>query len=199
MKKIITISREFGAGGGEIGERLAKELGYACYNKELILKAASESNADMKSIMKWDEKIPADFGNTKSLLDFYNIPLSDRLFECQQQVIREFGEKGNCVIIGRNGNHVLKEFDNCLHVFIHADPHWRLKRMKKKMPDVSESKISEQIRSIDRMRKKYCTYYTNTEFGNSENYDICLNTSRLGISTCLDILVKLVRENEKRK
>lgn len=199
MKKIITISREFGAGGGEIGERLAKELGYVCYNKELILKAASESNADMKSIMKWDEKIPADFGNTKSLLDFYNIPLSDRLFECQQQVIREFGEKGNCVIIGRNGNHVLKEFDNCLHVFIHADPHWRQKRMKKKMPDVSESKISEQIRSIDKMRKKYCTYYTNTEFGNSENYDICLNTSRLGISTCLDILVKLVRENEKRK
>lgn len=195
MKKIITISREFGAGGGEIGERLARALGYECYNKELILKAASQSNVDMKSIIKWDEKVPLDFGFTQSLFDFYNRPLSDRLFEAQKEVIREFGEKGKCVIIGRNGNQILKEFDSCLHVFIHADPYWRLKRMKKKMPEVSEAKISEEIRAIDKMRKKYCTYYTNTEFGKAEYYDITLNTSRLGIDACLEILIKLAKEN----
>lgn len=194
MKKIITISREFGAGGSEIGERLAKELGYAYYDKELILKAAVASNVDIKNIIKWDEKVPVDFGNTESLFDFYNTPLSERLFEAQKQVIKEYGEKGNCVIIGRNGNEILKEFDSCLHVFIHADTNWRLKRLRKKMPEVSEAKISEQIRSIDKMRKKYCTYYTNTEFGNPQYYDVCLNISRLGLNTCLKMLVELVNE-----
>lgn len=195
MKKIITISREFGAGGGEIGERLAKALGYECYNKELILKAAGKSNVDMQSIVKWDEKIPVDFGFTQSLFDFYNRPLSETLFEAQKKVIRELGEKGDCVIIGRNGNHILKEYDNCLHVFIHGDSYWRLKRLKKKMPDVSEAKISEEIRAIDKMRKKYCTFYTNTEFGKSEYYDISLNTSRLGIDTCLEILIGLAKDH----
>ncbi len=194
MKKIITISREFGAGGGEIGEKLAKALGYECYNKELILKAAAKSNVDVQSIIKWDEKVPTELGFGQSLFEFYNRPLSETLFEAQKNVIREFGEKGKCVIIGRNGNQILKEYDNCLHVFIHADPYWRLKRMKKKMPGVSEEKLNEEIRTIDKMRRKYCTFYTNTEFGKAEYYDITLNTSRLGIEKSLDILINLVKE-----
>ncbi len=194
MKKIITISREFGAGGGEIGEKLAKALGYECYNKELILKAAAKSNVDVQSIIKWDEKVPTELGFGQSLFEFYNRPLSETLFEAQKNVIREFGEKGKCVIIGRNGNQILKEYDNCLHVFIHADPYWRLKRMKKKMPGVSEEKLNEEIRTIDKMRRKYCTFYTNTEFGKAEYYDITLNTSRLGIEKSLDILINLAKE-----
>lgn len=194
MRKIITISREFGAGGGEIGERLAKVLGYECYNKELILKAAAKSNVDVQSIIKWDEKVPVEFGIGQSLFEFYNRPLSETLFEAQKNVIREFGEKGNCVIIGRNGNQILKEYDKCLHVFIHADPYWRLNRMKRKMPNVPESKLIEEIRSIDKMRRKYCTFYTNTEFGKAEYYDITLNTSRLGIESCLKILTGLAKE-----
>lgn len=194
MKKVITISREFGAGGGELGEKLAKELGYACYNKELILKAAGEADADIKSLMKWDERIPLDFKNTESLLDFYNIPLSDKLFEAQTKVIKRLGEQGSCVIIGRNGNQILKEYDDCLHVFIHADPVWRCMRLKKKMPQLSEAGIYEQLRSIDKMRRKYCTYYTNTEFGAPQCYDVCLNTSRLGIQTCLKLLKELIHQ-----
>jgi Cytidylate kinase len=191
MKKIITISREFGAGGGEIGRKVAEALHYEYYDKELILRAARESNVDMESLMRWDEKVPMDFGFAQSLFDFYNKPLSEKLFNAQQQVIKEIGEKGSCVIVGRNANTILKEFDYALHVFIHADPNWRLERMKIKMPDATEAKINEEIRIIDKIRRKYCSYYTNTEFGVADYYDICLNTSNLGIDTCVDIICKL--------
>jgi cytidylate kinase len=194
MKKIITISREFGAGGGEMGRQIAKALNYEYYDKEIILRAARESNVDVEHLLKWDEKVPLDFGFAQSLFDFYNRPLSDRLFEIQKQVIRKIGEKGNCVIVGRNANMILKEFDHTLHLFVHADPHWRLERMKKKMPNLKEAKVTEQIHAIDRTRKKYCSYYTNTEFGVADYYDISLNTGTIGIANCVDIICNLARQ-----
>ncbi len=193
MKKIITISREFGAGGGEIGKKVARALNYEYFDKELILKVARESNVDVESILKWDEKVPMDFGFAQSLFDFYNKPLSERLFEVQQQIIKKIGEKGNCVIVGRNANTILKEFDKGLHVFIYADSSWRLERMKDRMPDATESEISEELKAIDKARKKYCAYYTNTEFGYADYYDICLNTSTIGIDICADIVCRLAK------
>lgn len=194
MKKIITISREFGAGGSEIGRLVAKTLNYEFYDKEIILKAARESNVDVESLLRWDEKVPMNFGFAQSLFDFYNKPLSEKLFEVQQQVIKEIGEKGNCVIVGRNANTILKEFDNGLHVFVHAEPYWRLERMKKIMPDATEAEITEEMRMIDKKRKKFCSYYTNTEFGVADYYDICMNTSKLGIETCVDVICKLAKQ-----
>ena len=194
MKKIITISREFGAGGGEIGRSVAKALNFDFYDKEIILKAARESNVDVESMLKWDEKVPMNFGFAQSLFDFYNKPLSEKLFDVQQKVIKEIGEKGNCVIVGRNANTILKEFDHGLHVFVHADPYWRMERMKEKMPETTEAKISEELRLIDKSRKKFCMYYTNTEFGVADYYDICFNTSKLGIAACVDIICNLARQ-----
>lgn len=194
MKKIITISREFGAGGGEIGRSVAKALNYDFYDKEIILKAARESNVDVESMLKWDERVPMNFGFAQSLFDFYNKPLSEKLFDVQQKVIKEIGEKGNCVIVGRNANTILKEFDHGLHVFVHADPYWRMERMKKKMPDTTEAKISEELRIIDKSRRKFCMYYTNTEFGVADYYDICFNTSKLGIDACVDIICNIARQ-----
>ena len=109
MKKIITISREFGAGGGEIGRRLADSLGYDYYDKELILMAAAQADIDVSSLIEWDEKVPVNFGFTQSLFNFYNKPLSEKIFQAQKQVIRKIGEKGHCVIVGRNANAILKE------------------------------------------------------------------------------------------
>ena len=191
MRKIITISREFGAGGSAIGTEVAKRLGYDFYDKAIILKAAKESNIDVESLLKWDEKVPMNFGFAQSLFDFYNRPLNEKLFEIQRDVIRKIGEKGNCVIVGRNANTILKQFDNCLHVFVHADPYWRMEHMKEKMPDTTEAKISEEIRAIDKARKKYCAYYTNTEFGVADYYDISLNSSTLGIETCIETICKI--------
>lgn len=193
MRKIITISREFGAGGSAIGTEVAKRLGYEFYDKAIILRAAKESNIDVESILRWDEKVPANFGFAQSLFDFYNRPLNEKLFEVQKDVIRKIGEKGNCVIVGRNANTILKEFDNSLHVFVHAAPYWRIEHMKEKMPDTTEAKISEEMRAIDKARKKYCAYYTNTEFGVADYYDISLNSSTLGIETCIETICNIAR------
>ncbi len=193
MQKIITISREFGAGGGEIGRKVAQALNYEYYDKDLIFQAARESNVDVESLLKWDETVPMNFGFAQSLFDFYNKPLSEKLFHAQTEVIRTIGEKGNCVIVGRNANSILKEFDHALHVFIHANSYWRQERMKGLMPNTKEAKIIEQIRAIDKKRRKYCTYHTKTEFGAAAYYDISFNTSKLGIDTCVDIICDLAR------
>lgn len=191
MRKIITISREFGAGGGEIGRKVAERLNYEYYDKELILKSVRESNLDMESMLKWDEKVPMNFGFAQSLFDFYNKPLSEKLFQVQRQVITEIGEKGNCVIVGRNANMILKEYDHVLHAFIRAEASWRLDRMKSRMPDTSETKLMEEIKTIDKARRKYCSYYTNTEFGMADYYDVCLSTSTLGMDACVDTICNL--------
>ncbi len=194
MKKIITISREFGAGGGTIGRAVADELGYEYYDKAIILRAARESNVDVESMLKWDESVPTNFGFAQSLFDFYNKPLNEKLFEAQREIIRQIGEKGNCVIVGRNANTVLKEFDNGLHIFVHADPYFRMERMREKMSGATDAKILEEIRSIDKKRKKYCSYYTDTEFGVADYYDLCLSTSTLGIDTCVKLICNLAKE-----
>lgn len=195
MQKIITISREFGAGGGEIGRKVAKALNYEFYDKDLLFQAARESNIDVESMLKWDESVPMNFGFAQSLFDFYNKPLNEKLFSALKEVVKTIGEKGNCVIVGRNANSILKEFDFALHVFVQADAYWRQERMKGIMTDATESKINEQIRVIDKKRKKYCHYHTKTDFGDAKYYDICFNTSKLGIDACVDIICDLARKN----
>lgn len=194
MRKIITISREFGAYGGTIGQEVAKRLGYEFYDKEIILQSARNSNVDVESFHKWDEKVPMNFGFAQSLFDFYNKPLTEKLFAAQKKVIRKIGEKGNCVIVGRNANSVLRAYDHALHVFIYAEPYFRIMHLKEKMPELSEAKIIERIRSVDKTRRKYCAYYTDTEFGVADFYDICLSSSTLGVDTCVDIICQLAEK-----
>lgn len=194
MKRIITISREFGASGGTIGQEVAKRLGYEYYDKEIILRSAREANLDIASLEKWDEKIPMNFGFAQSLFDFYNKPLNEKLFDAQRKVIRAIGEKGNCVIVGRNANAILGEYDRALHVFIHAHPYWRLQHLKSKMPDETDAKIMERMKDVDKKRRKYCSYYTNTIFGMAEYYDLCLSSSALGTESCIDLICDLAEK-----
>lgn len=188
MKKIITISREFGAGGGEIASKLASDLGWEYYDKALIFAAARESNMDVKEFVEWDEKVPVQFGFTQSLFDLYNKPLSEKIVEGQKKAIRDFANKGNCIIVGRNANNILKEFDHSIHIFIMADLNWRIERMKGRMPDIPENKVADYIKAIDKCRAKYCLHNTKTTFGDADNYDLCLSTSKLGIEKCVEII-----------
>lgn len=194
MKKIITISREFGAGGSTIGKKVAEALGYEFYDKSIILQAASEKNIDVLKVLKNDEEAPFLTGFTQSLFDFYSKPVNEQIFEAQKQVIRKFGEHGNCVIVGRNANQILQEFDDSLHIFVHATLWWRVEYLKNnRMQGVPEEKILKDIEKVDRKRCKYCTYYTNTEFGDSRFYDLCLNSAKLGIDRCVETIVELSR------
>ncbi len=195
MKKIITISREFGAGGSTIGHAVAQKIGFEFYDKELILQAAKASNVDADTLMKWDEKVPTNFGFAQSLFDFYNKPLGEKIYSAQTEAIRKIGEKGRCIIVGRNADSILKEYDHSLHVFIYGDYHWRLNRMQEKMPDVPREKLSEQLVAIDKARKKYCAYFTGREFGVADSYDICLNASALGIEQCVEILSSVAQND----
>lgn len=194
MKKIITISREFGAGAGEIGKDLADELGYEYYDKELILQAARNSNLDVWQIEKWDERVAVNIGFAQSLFDFYNRSLDEKLFAAQSDIIKKIAEKGNCVIVGRNANTILKYFDNALHVFISADSEWRLQRMLTKYPETTQKQMATQLSNIDKQRRKYCSYYTHTEFGNSAYYDLCVNTSRLGLEKAKELIIEAAKK-----
>jgi cytidylate kinase len=189
MKNIITISRQFGAGGSTIGQAVADRLGYYYCDKDIILKAAMESgNLTPQEVRNYDERVPREFGFGQSLFDFYNKPLDERLFDAQKEAIKKVAESGNCVIVGRNANIILQEFDRTLHVFVSATEHYRIDHMKAKMPGCSEKEIMDHLRSVDKARKKYCKYYTHTEFGNAEYYDLCLKSSSLGIENCIDII-----------
>ena len=189
MKNIITISRQFGAGGSTIGQAVAERLGYYYCDKDMIVRAALESgNLTPEEIRYYDERVPKEFGFGQSLFDFYNKPLDERLFMAQREAIRKLAEKGNCVIVGRNANIVLKEYDRTLHVFVSATEHFRVNRMKEKMPELTEEKVLDRVHTVDKVRKKYCKHYTHTEFGNAQFYDLCVKSSTLGIEQCVDII-----------
>lgn len=194
MKKIITISRDFGSAGGTIGKRVADKLGFEYFDKELIIQAARDVSLDIEKIIKYDEKVPIAFGFAQSLFDLYAEPVEESLFEAQKKIIRKIAEHGKCVIVGRNADHIVSAFDDVLKVFIHADENWRIKYLKNdKMKDKSEEKIADAIHSIDRHREKFCKYWTHKEFGAAKNYDITLNSSSLGIDQCVEIIYQLAK------
>lgn len=198
MKNIITISRQFGAGGSTIGQAVAERLGYYYCDKDMIVRAAIENGSlSPEEIRFYDERVPKQFGFGQSLFDFYNKPLDEKLFNAQREAIKKVAEKGNCVIVGRNANIILKEYDKSLHVFISASERFRLKRMMGKMPNDSEAKVLEKLHSVDKARKKYCKYYTDTEFGNAQFYDLSVKSSTLGIDKCIDLICSAAQEDQE--
>ena len=190
MRKVITIAREFGAGGGEIGRRVAKELGIQFYDKDIILRTAlANPKLDPEDVRRWDERVPSSFGFAQSLFDFYNKPLDERLWQAQRDAIREMANHESCVIVGRNSEYILHEFDHCLHVFAHAGFPWRVKRLSGMMPGVSLDQVASDVKQADRARKKNCEYYTRTVYGDSRNYDLTLNTEKLGIDKAVQLVL----------
>ncbi len=192
MPKVVTISREYGAGGSTIGKAVADRLGIEYLDKAIILTTAYEAGVDAKDVFKLTETGPSKFS---SVFDFYNKPLNEKLFAAQSEVIKLFGERGNCLIVGRNANSILREYDDTLHVFIHGSLDFRRNHMMKKemYKGVSVDKMNDLIKTVDKRRKKYCDYYTGTEFGDAKNYDLCLDSSRLGFEKCIDIICDLAK------
>ena len=189
MKRIITIGREFGAGGGELGRRLARDLGIAYYDRDIILRTAKASaHLSPEQVRRWDERVPHEFGFTQSLFNFYSRPLSEELWEAQVKAIRELANKESCVIVGRNADYILKEYDHCLRVFVHADRSWRLLRIRKEMPDVPLSVLESDMDTADRARRAYCEKMTGRTYGDSRNYDLTLCISSLGFEKAYQLL-----------
>ncbi len=193
MKKIITINRKFGAAGGKIGRLVAERLGFDYIDHELVENAAIKANLSFDQSSDLDEKVPHEYGFAQSLFGVYRTTLEDRFMEAQKKVIEQFGNKGRCVIVGRNADAILQEFDNTLHVFIYGSVSWRLNYIKGLYPDLSYSELKDLLHDVDRGRSKYCSFYTQREFGLAENYDLCLCSSSLGIEKCVDIICDLAQ------
>ena len=189
MKRIITIGREFGAGGGTLGRRLAKELGIEYYDRDIILATAKASaHLTPEQVRQWDERVPKEFGFTQSLFNFYSKPLGEELWNAQVHAIRELADKESCVIVGRNADYILKEYDHCLRVFVHANRSWRLLLMRQEMPDTPWNVLESDMDTADRARRAYCEKMTGRTYGDSRNYDLTLCTSKLGLEKAYQLL-----------
>lgn len=195
MGFIITIAREFGAGGGEIGSEVAKRLKVPYYDKAIILMAAKNSRLDVECIKKWDENVPSTLGFGQSLFDFYSQPLNEEIFEAQKKAIQTLAAQGSCVLVGRNADYILKEYDHVLRVFIHAGLEWRVSRMSSKMPQLTRNKVEIETKKVDKKRKKYCEFYTGREWGKASDFELCLNSERLGIECCVEIIMQTIKNS----
>lgn len=191
MKKVITISRQFGSGGRLIGRELANRLGYRYFDKELIEEVAKETGLDKEFIEKNCEnagtrhRLLFNFGSGSS-----GYSLRDELYKVMCAIITRIGEEGNCVIVGRGADYILKDRNDVLNVFIRSDEEHRLERAKA-MYGVEET--YDSLENRDATRKLFYSNYTGRKWGDPENYDMVLDSGRLGEDLCIDIIEKAAR------
>ena len=189
MKKIITISREFGAGGRSIGREVAGKLGIAFYDRDIILKTAQETtDLTADEIRKFEEKTHINVGFTQSLFDYYSRPIDEKVWDAQIKAIRHLADKESCVIVGRNADYILREFDHLLKVFVYADKNWRVQHLKTLMLD-SEAEIEAKMNQVDKARKNYCSKLTGRSYGDTHNYDLSINTGKLGFDKAVELIL----------
>ncbi len=191
MNRVITISREFGSGGREIGFRLAEKLGIPFYDKELISMASENSNITEDAFHANDEVIVQterqnhEYVSVNPFSPIYEIPVSDQIFIAQSQMIRRLAQQGPCVIIGRCSDFVVEDG---FHVFICSTMKNRVERILKLQPDENPKRLESKIRCIDQKRRDYYQYYTGNEWGNPRNYHLSLNSARVGIEQCVEMI-----------
>ena len=191
VKRIITISREFGSGGRFIGEEVAKKLGIKYYDKDIIAQIAEQSGFSPEYITERAELSPKKglFAYAFSGRDVTGKSIEDMVYEAQRKVILEIAEKESCVIIGRNADFILKDRDNVLNVFIHGDMPEKLARICK-LYHVTEEEAEKMMADIDKRRMTNYRFYTDQKWGMAKNYTLSLNSSELGYDLCEKIIMK---------
>ncbi len=198
-KRIITISREFGSGGRTIGHIVAQALGIPYYDKELVDQVALESGFASKFVEEHGEHSPG-----RSMFSYAFVPqgvpgvmnglsTADFLWNVQCSVILQLAEKGPCVIVGRNADYILKDREDALHAYIYADMDFRAERIVRLYGESEKSPIA-RLQEKDKRRKVNYQHYTGRTWGMSQNYDICLCSSTLGVEKCADIIVDIVNK-----
>jgi len=200
-KKIITISREFGSGGRSIGRAVAEKLGIPFYDKELVDQIAMESGFAPKYVEEHGEHAPGksifsyafSHHGTSGMMN--GLSAADFLWNIQCNVILQLADKGPCVIVGRNADYILKDRDDCLHVFISADKDYRAERIVRLYGE-SEKSPEARLQEKDKRRSVNYQHYTGRDWGKSQNYDICLNSSSIGEKACVELIVDIVNRSK---
>lgn len=196
---IVNVGRQLGAGGRQVGRLLADEFGLAYYDNELLSLAAKESGYCEELFQQKDER-RGFFGHTFRLFApafhanaYFNDSLSDeQLFRIQSEVIRKAAEQGNCVFIGRAADYVLRDKPNCVNVFLTADEPDRVRAVMERR-GVGEKAALAILRKGDARRSAFYNYYTAKTWGAADAYDLCLNTSRLGIEGTFRLIAQYIR------
>ena len=193
-KRIITISREFGSGGHFIGEEVAKKLGIAYYDKNIIGQIAEKSGLSPEYIQENAELSPKKglFAYAFSGRDITGKSVEDMVYEVQRNIILELAEKEPCVIIGRNADYILKDRDDVLNVFIHGDMPEKIKRITG-LYIVKEKEAVKMMADTDKRRRTNYNFYTDQNWGKASNYTLCLNSSQLGYDRCEMIIMECVK------
>ncbi len=208
MNTIITIGRQFGSQGREIGEKIAEYFKIPCYDKELLSRAAKESGFCEEMIENHDER-PTNsflynlvmdtysFGYNAS--SFIDMPISHKVFLAQFDTIKKIADEGPCVIVGRCADYALSEYKNCLNIFIYADEASKIKHLCERFSDLNEQKARDMIAKKDKQRQSYYNYYSSKKWGRADSYDLCINSAKLGVEGTVKLITQYVEDFEEKR
>lgn len=196
---IITIGRQFGSGGREIGEKLAQKLNIPFYDKELLKRAAKESGLCEEIVENFDEKPTSSFLYSLVMDPYslgysnngFDLPLNHKVFLAAFDTIKKVADEGSCVIVGRCADYALHDYDNCLNLFIQAPMSDRIARISKKY-DLSEDKAKDMIVKKDKQRASYYNYYSTHKWADIKNYHMAIDSSFLGVDGTVDMIIELL-------
>lgn len=200
INTIITIGRQFGSGGREIANTVSEKLGIPVYDKEMLAVAAKDSGICQELFESHDEK-PTNSFLYSLVMDTYSMgyspntymdmPLNHKVFLAQFDAIRKIANEGSCILVGRCADYALESYENCLSVFIHASLDARIRRIAS-LYDLTDVKAKDMILKSDKKRATYYNYYTNKKWGAAESYELCLDSSKLGIQGTSDAIISYV-------
>ena len=203
--QIITIGRQFGSGGREIGETIAKKLNIPFYDKELITMAAEQSGISAEVFEKADEKasntllyalLLASFPMSMHSAQANDLPLNDKLFLIQFDIIKRIAKAGPCVIVGRCSNYMLRDYTNVVNAFIHAPLEARIERVMR-IYSVDRRGAEDMMQKTDKRRATYYSYFTNSKWSEIGNYDIAVNSAKLGVDGSAEMIRDFARRKEQ--
>lgn len=195
-KVIVTIARQYGSGGKTIGQMLAKDLGINCYSREILRMASDDSGINEKLFNQVDERLKASpvFHISKSVYSGQLIPPDSddfvskaNLFNYQAKIIKELARQESCVIIGRCADFVLKDNPNVVSVFVHAPKDYCMQQAMERS-SMSEKDMEKYIVKKDKYRGDYYRHYTGHDWNDARNYDLCLDSSKLGFDKCVETI-----------
>lgn len=199
MNKIITIGREFGSGGRELGRKLAEYLGFEYYDKEIISEISKNTSLSEQYVQQVMEKNPHDLfpitvAHTFSYIDTYAMQQKQAVYVEQEKVIKSMADKSNCIIVGRCADYILRDYDP-FKIFVYAGMQSKIKRCFERETDkeqFSEKKMRRYIKNVDKNRARYYDFYTGLKWGDKLNYDICVNTTDMNFDEIVPHLAKMI-------
>lgn len=199
MGKVITVARQFGSGGRELGRRLAEELGIEYYDNEILSEIAKHTSLAEQYVQSVVERtphslMPITIGRSFACVDNYGLRQVQSVYQAQSEIIRELAEKSDCVIIGRCADYILRD-SHPVRLFVYAQMDSRIKRCMEReqgADTLSEKEIRRRILDMDKNRAKYYEFYTGNTWGDKLNYDLCINTTDKVIKQLIPAIVKLV-------